>query len=111
MNTKQARNLIKVVQSEYDGVGTYKILKCKNSFTSMRMMQKHHLGGDVKMKCIGDMISKSSRSYLSFAVDEENTLIMFTYDCNDSICEHGNRICFCGEWTIGANAVVHHTQM
>ncbi len=67
---------------------------------TLKMINHHH--GRGTMRHIGNTFKVHAGKYINFSISFDNEILMTTMESNDSICEHGNRICFCGEWDISS---------
>ncbi|MGL6384994.1 hypothetical protein ACSZM4_02545 [Aeromonas caviae] len=64
-----------------------------------KMMAHHHKN---RIQHIGPTYKVDATTYFNLSVSNKFEVVMTTMESNDSICEHGNRICFCGEWDISS---------
>lgn len=67
---------------------------------TLKMVNHHH--GSGKMRHIGETFKVHAGKYINFSISFDNEVFMTIMESTDSICKHGNRICFCGEWDISS---------
>ncbi|MDX7825726.1 hypothetical protein SJR89_01225 [Aeromonas caviae] len=67
-----------------------------------KMMTHHHKN---RIHHIGPTYKVDATTYLNLSVSKKFEVVMTVMESTDSICKHGNRICFCGEWDISSRVM------
>ncbi|MGU5759746.1 hypothetical protein [Aeromonas hydrophila] len=57
----------------------------------------------------GPTFEVSASKYINLSISNDNVLIYSTFQSDDSICEHENRICFCGTWEVSNIGLMNNT--
>lgn len=71
---------------------------------TLKMVNHHH--GRGTMRHIGNTFKVHAGKYINFSISSDNEVVMTVMESTDSICNHGNRICFCGEWDISSRVMI-----
>lgn len=70
-----------------------------------RLIEMQH--GTVKYQ--GPIFEVSENKYINLSISNDNILIYSTFESEDNVCKHGNRICFCGTWEVSSIGLMNNT--
>lgn len=70
-----------------------------------KLLKRHHKS----MGHQGPTYEISARKYINLSISKQGKLVQTSLECNDNVCKHNNRICFCGEWELSDNVLLNNT--